>query len=662
MAGGDRGLQAAALFAAVVLGLFLPKGSWAQPTTTTTTFNASNVTAVCHTHCCDTDALRVEARLACQEFRKWGVKDSTCVLWQLNAVRSCQDSCSNCTTISKAMYDQCLFFLQGQMEFTLAMENCRIVEDDFEKLGRCKSVCNTTEAECFSDPGKQCMADCGNFQNCECWKWRGIFGEPDSCSGKTVVEGYIPDVKPPTRYDCTQIGEKCKNHRKGRECGKYKWCKTNMCLVKGVTCPLVDSCQKYGSCETSTGECYYTLREDGVNCTDGLHYTHDDKCAEGKCVGWVDRCLRDEVECGTTNPCLWSNGTCHPVTGACMFVPRADGLACSSAPNIAHDGNCSEGLCRRTILDKCLNKNCTMLAGSCLKQPTCDALTGDCIVGALPEGLACTDANKSTFNDMCIEGQCIGSDFEKPSFKKVADGFCADDGGNMLSRYFADTFDQDECQEQCAEDPACIAYSFGFHLCSIYGGARVAHPSRSLWGQLWVLGNLWGDVGVQAEEAEGVTESFKGRQVVVCMKKVANYRLPVEETPLLHEIVFGCLLTMIVCTPGIWLCLWKLRQPAPEAEGELEGDDYEQDATIVESIKLGADPANDAYAIQDISKDDAPAISPREGNKAAVAMAPAAIEAPEDPENNENNEVSVPGQAALDDDGMRDPRGEVAGK
>ena len=35
----------------------------------------------------------------------------------------------------------------------------------------------------------------------------------------------------------------------------------------------------------------------------------------------------------------------------------------------------------------------------------------------------------------------------------------------------------------------------------------------------YYIRNLWGDVGVQAEEAEGVTESFKGRQVVVCMKK-----------------------------------------------------------------------------------------------------------------------------------------------
>lgn len=700
MADGVGGLSAAVLLFAAVIWMWLPEATVAQETTVLTTVNASNVTVVpCNTQCCDSQALMVESRLACQEFRNWGIQDSLCSVWQMNAKRACVSSCSNCTEISKAMYDQCLFFLQRHMEFTSAMQYCKTVEEDFKSGGRCNSMCNTTVDDCFQPKALKCMAKCGNYQECECWKWRGSGAESDQCDGKTVIEGYIPGREPPKRYSCSDINATCKNHRgltgigEANECGQYKWCQTNMCLVKDVTCTLTDDCQKSGACETSSGDCYYTYRDDGTLCTDGKFYTHNDVCVSGKCTGWVDRCLRDDVKCGTRNPCL-TNGTCHQVTGACVFQRKGyneltgiqDRVQCPSAPGEPFDGTCQDGICRRDNLDRCdpshpYWKNCSLLAGPCFKTPICDPYTGNCIVEHAPEGKQCSDDNKKTTKDICIEGQCVGHQFESPHFLKIGDGFCANEQGNMLQRYYADVFDEDECRGQCADDPACVAYSFGFHFCSIYGGTRTKHPSMSFHGaEYWILGSLQGDIAVNASEAKGVAEPKPDQQKLVCMAKVNFVEAEVVETPIEHEVAFGILILVIVCSPAIHLGLWKLRQH-PEEDDEDYGGSSHQDSAAIENLRflehlkasggdilsLHALPGETSVlSLRHTGKgEDGPALSPRDGNAAAVAMAPDSLqdEPPDDTADagGEDKKEADDQEAnpALDDSDVRDPRGAV---
>merc|ERR1719446_596709 len=119
------------------------------------------------------------------------------------------------------------------MDFTQALEYCRTVGDDFLNNGRCESACNTSVAECFSPLGRQCMSKCGNFQTCGCFDWRGTAGEPYECEGQTVQKGWIPGTDPPVKHACHQMDEICLNHKPGPEyeCGKYKWCEADMCLI-----------------------------------------------------------------------------------------------------------------------------------------------------------------------------------------------------------------------------------------------------------------------------------------------------------------------------------------------------------------------------------------------------------------------------------------------
>jgi hypothetical protein len=268
---------------------------------------------------------------------------------------------------------------------------------------------------------------------------------------------------------------------------------------------------------------------------------------------------------------------------------------------------------------------------------------------------------------MCIEGFCIGHRFESPEFVKIADGFCADESGNMLNRYFADTFDDDECRAQCKDDPACLAYSFGFHFCSIYGGIRGAHPSVTWWGYIWKLGTLWGDVGATdfgdnvLEQAATVVAPLANQQVVACWKKVD--RAPVENTdlPISHEIAFGILLFMLFSTPAVWLILWKLRQH-PEEDIRSDDGSWHEDETAIESLTLFEAQDGLAFAARQFTDKENPVQSPRGSNPSAVAMAPPMIEEGAD------NEVCPPlgeedapvnGDSGSDGIRSTDPRGEV---
>merc|ERR1719261_40286 len=85
----------------------------------------------CEKSCCDSLGLLTEARMACQEFRSWGMPDKLCYNWQQNLAKICRQTCSNCTEISRGVTDQCLYFLQSHMDFTAALEYCRTVGEDF---------------------------------------------------------------------------------------------------------------------------------------------------------------------------------------------------------------------------------------------------------------------------------------------------------------------------------------------------------------------------------------------------------------------------------------------------------------------------------------------------------------------------------------------------
>jgi len=184
------------------------------------------------------------------------------------------------------------------------------------------------------------------------------------------------------------------------------------------------------------------------------------------------------------------------------------------------------------------------------------------------------------------------------------------------------------------------------------------------------LGTLWGDASGESEDAMGVAPPEPGQQDVECFKKV-DYIPPVKEKrPVGHQVAFGILVALLVLTPGIWMGLWKLRQPPPEMDGEDEEEVYQDNRQALENLRDFEEmESTHLEMLRDSSKsmprEATPPLkelkSPRQGSASAVAMAPASLEDVADVEDNVEDNITgdLAGSEVVVSDSVDDPRGAV---
>ncbi|HIA02132.1 MAG TPA: hypothetical protein EYN66_09505, partial [Myxococcales bacterium] len=143
------------------------------------------------------------------------------------------------------------------------------------------------------------------------------------------------------------------------------------------------------ACNSETGLCESTQKEDGANCSDSDSCTVQDSCDNGQCSGL-------KVECGpAVAPCDLLQ--CNSVSGLCEVVSAPEGASCDDADV------CTAG-------EQCF-------AGQCVGQPTtcpdlgidcqlslCQAAEG-CVLQSSGDGLPC-DSNPCFENTVCVQGQC----------------------------------------------------------------------------------------------------------------------------------------------------------------------------------------------------------------------------------------------------------------
>eukprot|EP00933_Yihiella_yeosuensis_P004769 TRINITY_DN109185_c0_g1_i1.p1 TRINITY_DN109185_c0_g1~~TRINITY_DN109185_c0_g1_i1.p1 ORF type:complete len:691 (-),score=54.41 TRINITY_DN109185_c0_g1_i1:131-2203(-) len=448
--------------------------------------NGSNCTeeGPCLTGCC-WNTIVSEATAACKEFEAYGADDSRCKIWAKAAQDACNATCSSCEAIASALYDQCTFTLIPKMSYEAATLFCKQSRDIFQN-SRCPSACIDRVSMCFNNPQfLKCNRQCGNYYNCQCSRQRGTAGAPDKCTGKTILPG--PDGLP---ENCDFVPQTCKNHWPREECGMWRHCLPDLCIIQGVVCPILDSCQSVGVCAPADGKCYYSNRPDGDSCTDGLFYTNADTCYGGKCIGIEDKCARYDVKCHSTNPCLIPTPlvpkSCDPRSGSCVFESLPDETACASEPGGTIDGMCYAGLCRKNVTDLCKGKVCPVL-GACYHLPTCDPDFGICNTEQRPEGTPCSDNDGRTARDKCVEGKCIGDPILVPSYSLDREEDCRWIEKNMPS-YSGYAAEREDCEMQCSLDVTCIAFSYGYYACFIYTREkRTRNPDMRHWNKEWVL-------------------------------------------------------------------------------------------------------------------------------------------------------------------------------
>ena len=240
-----------------------------------------------------------------------------------------------------------------------------------------------------------------------------------ACGSKNSVSGFACDDSNP----CTE-GDGCQS---GVCAGVSK-----TCLPDSQSCTL-EVCEK-GSC--------VSVNIDGVQCEDGNACTGSDSCQGGACAaGAVVVCADDGNPC-TVEACdanlgcgaKWANvGTpCSDADactvgdacsqGKCLAVSMkdcSDGQACTTdtctagicahVPNGAacEDGNactigdaCVAGLCKSGVAKSC-DDGIVCTVDSCAQDKGCSFL-------AVLDGVACSDGDGCTANDVCKSGVCTG--------------------------------------------------------------------------------------------------------------------------------------------------------------------------------------------------------------------------------------------------------------
>jgi len=240
------------------------------------------------------------------------------------------------------------------------------------------------------------------------------------------------------------------------------------------------------------------------------------------------------VECVSTNPCLRPTssmvGACHNDTGSCVFEALPDGAPCAatSDPDADSQGTCRDGLCQREYTDPCSNTSCAA-HGPCFETPVCTTESGGCVSTPKLEGTPCNDGDAGTHGDRCIEGRCVGDPVESPKFTRLSEEACHEVTGKAR-QYFADVPDVEDCKEQCRLDPECTSFTYGYHVCSIFGTSRIASPRPGALGRHWML------------EA---TSSVRSQYELACFQKTEQRAVEPTAAERTLLVLTICLLTVL---------------------------------------------------------------------------------------------------------------------
>ncbi len=206
-------------------------------------------------------------------------------------------------------------------------------------------VCLAASGECVKEPradGLACDDDdpCTVFDGCA----MGVCeGEPTNCDDGVACTADSCDVTTGVCIHDT-AGCECTDDAHcddGNPCNGVESCATDEghCAPgAAVQCEHLDDDCNLGFCDSATGGCVQTPREDGWGCDDGNACTQSDTCVDGICMG------AEPKPCPAVSQCH-GTGTCDPSDGQCSAPKLADGVPCDDDDPCTTSDQCQAGAC-----------------------------------------------------------------------------------------------------------------------------------------------------------------------------------------------------------------------------------------------------------------------------------------------------------------------------
>ena len=349
-----------------------------------------------------------------------------------------------------------------------------------EQLPCSVGACNEVTGTCSIGPapnGDKCEDGDPCTIEGEC-KFGLCVGEDKDCSGSesqcmvgicdpTTGDCGVPFVfgTPCNDLDVCTTGDQCEDGKcvgkdicfcvdkpDGTACDDGYACTENDACVGGgcaggnsKDCSMLDAPCFVGACIPGTGACEALPVQDGSPCDDANLCTEGDSCTSGVCAGEAKDCSSEDGKCAV--------GVCLAATGDCGPDPVPDGLPCDDGSVCTGSDSCQNGLCAGgsnlcgscqgkaegdpcddadacTVDTSCLEisgllactgtlKDCSQLDDPC-NLGACNAETGACVPAPKKDKTKCNDNVPCTEQDVCVAGECTGSDIDMCGESPVA--------------------------------------------------------------------------------------------------------------------------------------------------------------------------------------------------------------------------------------------------
>jgi hypothetical protein len=167
-------------------------------------------------------------------------------------------------------------------------------------------------------------------------------------------------------------------------------CSGALCVGVTVTCDDSNPCSA-DACDPTTGLCGHTAVASGTTCDDADACTTKDACTGLTCTGVASAASL----CSDGNVC--TQDVCNPQDGTCSWPAVTS--ACSDGNPCTVGDACSGGACIAGGSSLCDDGNfCTM--------DQCNAATGACVFSPQTDGVACDDGLACTDASACVSGFC----------------------------------------------------------------------------------------------------------------------------------------------------------------------------------------------------------------------------------------------------------------